>query len=593
MAKRIEFKAYGGTGTLVGRCFLTLLALNAGDLATAEHKDDKCVIYQLDYDDIVPVGGANSDGAYFSNIIESYRKLHERGLKFLAPIAVEKHPLTLKSVRTKAYGKDEKKYSLESLFCSDRNRNEIRELLSSAFTTNPQSTTEEIERSNRDGCYGDLAVNGFISERLIVDQSFMAQKAYNDLETNLQDAIVFYAGSTDGGTANTMIDKDIESMLTYLQDRGKDIGHGRQFHVYGLRTTPYSKFKLQGSETDVKITKDILQDKFAMSRGVFQNIQRQNNAASNEDVHDYSYYYLNKGQRYWLDGLFVASSEKLDLTASEARKDNQFHPSHLVEFALAAQAMDAIANRLPNVSENTAHLYAYNDGADEKAGDIVQLNAFFGTAQVKYEFEILTANNIEGSIPLSKYIRAILLTLVTIKGQMIYDFANYQQEGAKYITDIFNGAHGDEDSVCPIVAEELKQFLEEVKFIVMALVEVMDFSKFEKSSRTVQFAEDALRYLYDRDNFNNAVATPAGASLSINTDNNFQIQLISTPTFSVVDEMSSIRFSAGNIFGGGKLKNEKAYLNKLQGTTTEQSARNIANNMIRRLFEVYLNYLNS
>ncbi|WP_295218023.1 hypothetical protein [Ruminococcus sp.] len=592
MAKRIEFKAYGGTGTLIGRCFLTLLALNAGDLATDDHKDDKCVIYQLDYDDIVPVGGEMNDGTYFNNIIEDYRKLHNRGLKFIAPIDIQKHPLTLKSVRATAYGIEEDKYSLESLFCSKKHKSEIKELLSSSFTTNANTNTEEIERSNRDGCYGDLAVNGFISERLIVDGSFQKRKAYNDLAGNLQDAVIFYAGSTDGGTANTMIDKDILSMLYYLKDNGKEIGHSRQFRVYGLRTTPYSKFKLVGQADDLKITSDILRDKFEMSRGVFRNIKSQNEKADNSDVEHYSYYNIGINQNYWLDGLFIAGSSKLDITAQEARKDNQFHPSHLVEFALAAEAMDAIANRIPQLHEESPHLFAYNDGVDEERGDVVTLNTFFKNASVKYDCSVLLQNDIDGSVSYAKYVRAILLTLVTIKGQMIKDFSDWNN-GVRisYVKDIFKSAEPAADEVTPFIAQELQAFLNESKFIVMTFVEMMDFSRFDKpSSLTVGFVEDAVRYLYERDNFNNAVTLPSGSCLSIDTDNGYQIQAIANPMFTVLDEMHTMPFGPGGVFSKANLRSEKLYLNS-QGATAAESGRNIANNMIQRTFEVYLNLL--
>ena len=73
--KRIEFKAYGGTGALVGRSFITLLALNAADLARPETKNDQCFIYQLDYDDKNAGAGQKNDGTQLNAVIHAYQKL--------------------------------------------------------------------------------------------------------------------------------------------------------------------------------------------------------------------------------------------------------------------------------------------------------------------------------------------------------------------------------------------------------------------------------------------------------------------------------------------------------------------------------------
>ncbi|MBQ7002946.1 MAG: hypothetical protein IJN57_03095 [Oscillospiraceae bacterium] len=583
--KRIEFKAYGGTGTLIGRSFVTLMALNACDLAGSEHQDDECVIYQLDYDDQRPVGNTTNDATYFKHVISCYNQLHNRGLKFIAPISMKIAPYTLKNVRAHAYGANEDLYSLESLFCSGRNKQEIRELLSSAFTTDPESTTEELERSNRDGCYGDLAVNGFISKRLLVRRSFHNVGMYRDLAGRLDGAQVFYAGSTDGGTANTMIDKDIESLLDFLAATGVDTGHNRPFRLYGLRTTPYSKFELNGNDADVAITAPILRDKFEMSKGVFMNIQRQNDNPDRE-----SYYYLDPNRSYWLDGLFIGASSTLDLTSAEAKKDNQYHPSHLVEFALAQQAMDAIAGRLPQLPESTPHIYGYNDSAE----DFITLDGFFKESRVKYSYEVLTDNKPpESTIELSKYIRAILLTLVTIRGQMIADFANYN-DCPDYVDDIFHKCHGDEPTVCPLVATELKKFLDESKFIVMTFMNIMEYSKFDHGAQIVRFMENAIQYIYDVDNMGRPITRPAERTLAViqnDAGTDFEVRFEAFPEFWALDEMSRIRFERGGVFGGGKLKHEMFYLNH-QGQSAQDSASIIANNMIKRTFEMYLSVLN-
>lgn len=579
--RRIEFKAYGGTGSLICRSFITLMAMNAGNFITQDgkYKDDKCIIYTMDYDD---EGDAVhvTDGSYLKTIIQKYNLLHSRGLEFIAPIALEESSLSLKSVRNFAYGTKETTYSLDSLFCTGIKGNEIKQLLTSAFTSDPNSATQEIERSNANGCYGDLAVNGFISEKLMATKAFSALNAYNDLSGNIDNAVVIYAGSTDGGTANTMIDKDIESLIEYLASQKHDVGTGRRFKIYGLRTTPYSKFSVsRGGEQDIEITEDILRDKFEMSKGVFENIQNQNNEAL-ADSSLFSYYYLDNSHKYWLDGLFIASSSVLDQTNDMARKDNQFHPSHFVEFALAAQAMDALSGRLPSSDDNIPHLYAYNDGADNAKGDKVNLSGFFGKASVNYNFKYYTMEGNSNSIPLSKYIRAVFLTLVTIKSDMIDDFRNYSSPKT-YIKDIFHKAEGAMSTVCPCVANELVKFIDEAKFIVMCMTDMIDYSKFGKQDSTIHLVEEAVRYLYSEDNFGCPI--PATA---IHVDaSSFRIEK-GASNASILNRFSSMPFKKGSL-GGKKLKSEDVYRNEI-AEDVNITGRNIANNMIRRLFEVYV-----
>ncbi|MBP0972814.1 MAG: hypothetical protein J5851_02800 [Oscillospiraceae bacterium] len=603
---RIEFKAYGGTGSLLGRCFLALLALNACDKANASA--DKCVIYQLDYDDEPPETDAHNDATYFKDVcIANYIKLHNRGLNFLAPIALERSTLTLKGVREKAYP-DERIFSLNSLFCTGNHQAEIAELLSSSFTTG--SNSSEMQISNANGCYGDLAVNGFISERIIETNAFAKMGAYTDLVANPNDAVVFYAGSTDGGTANTMIDKDIRSLLHHLKASGVVVDHSRKFRLYGLRTTPYSKFELTGSQLDVAITSSILRDKFEMSKGVLENIASQNDRAARSqnagDVDSYSYYNLNDGSsntnctEYWLDGLFLAGSQTLDVTAWQAKKDNQFHPTHFTELALAMQAMDAIANRLP--ANDGPCVYGYNDGGNNDGRrEPVTLQSFFGNANVSYQYEIYDSQLKYGvsSFPLDKYIRAIMLTLVAIKSRMIDDFNNtsYSQP---YVQDVFNGSDPQNiPAVGPLVAAELQNFLNEAKFIVMALYDAMAYSGFGGTDAPIKLMEEEIKYIYSSDTLNNPITIPSSRSLLIDEEGSqipgyCAISLAGASTEGevpnyVLDSMHSFNYHDGGLFAGAKkkLKGEELFL-KCGGAADTATAAKIANNMIKRTFETYL-----
>ncbi|MCR4645531.1 MAG: hypothetical protein K5695_09020 [Oscillospiraceae bacterium] len=591
---RIEFKAYGGTGSLVGRCFLALLALNACDKVYSP--DDKCVIYQMDYDDEPPGASGQNDAYYFKDVcFENYKKLHERGLHFLAPIEVELSRVTLKSVRDYAYP-NETEYSLNSLFCRGKNSGAVQELLSAAFTAG--SGSSELRLSNAHGCYGDLAVNGFISERIIETNAFKEMHVYDDLRANPQGAIVFYAGSTDGGTANTMIDKDVRSLLHCLKGGNIAVDHSRPFKLYGLRTTPYSKFELVGSESQLAVVSSILRDKFEMSKGVLENINTQNELAAgkqNAGIDDYSYYNLNDGTTdYWLDGLFIAGSDSLDVTAWEAKKDNQFHPTHFTELALAMQAMDAIANRLPNLPQNVPCIYGYNDGGNVDGNrNPVTLQSFFGDRSVSYEYEIYDSQaGGEGAFDLAKYVRAILLTLVAVKSRMVSDF-RYPNSAPEYVRDIFRHAENDMDTVCPLIADELEKFLEEAKFIVMALYDAMTYSTFGAGSSPIALMEEEIKYLYSTDTLNNTISMSANDSLSIDDQVPFcKVELrakTANPQFYVLDMMHTFNYHDGGMFSGKKKKliGEELYLN-FGGGADPRTAALIANNMIQRTFETYL-----
>lgn len=321
---------------------------------------------------------------------------------------------------------------------------------------------------------------------------------------------------------------------------------------------------------------------------MFENIQRQNAGADNSDVHKYSYYYMQPNTNYWLDGLFVGSSDKLDLTADTAKKDNQLHPSHLVEFALVQQAMDAIANRLPSDNGGaTPHLYAYNDWCTVTNGinnGSVTLKSFFKNMAVSYNYGLLHTAEDGTGIKLSKYIRAVLLTLATVKGRLISDF---QELNASYITKgIFKGAGDELEVVAPHVVQELQDFLKEAKFIVMTFVDLMDYSKFDSSDTPVDFVESAIRYIYNDNN-----PMPAGCGLSVEEtgENNYRISASQNPEFPLLDDLANTRFEVGGIFGGGKMSSIKPYLNiPLQSATNADSGRNVANDIIRRVFEVYL-----
>lgn len=609
---RIEFKAYGGTGALIARSFVALLALNACDRAVvAEAEHDQCVLYKLDYDEVPALAGSYTDASYLDECVEYYQALAKRKLGFLTPMPLQVDTHKLKTIRDEAYGitaNMENNISLRSLFCQGANADAIYELLSSAFTADINSNSTEIERSNKEGCYGDLAVNGFISERIITQQAFMRSGIYDSLGAAIDTKpIIFYAGSTDGGTANTMIDKDVRSLLHYLNENVRvPVDSGRTFQIYGLRTTPYSYFdSSNGTELDKKITASILADKFPMSIGVFKKIRDRNQTAQANDpnIDNFAYYNDGNGKNYWFDGLFVAGSDKLDITGSEAKKDGQFHPTHLVEFALAEQAMDAIAKRLPQVPDGMEHLFGYNDGGDNSAGVTSTLEKFFSKVKVRYAFEYYDKENAVGNtvtVPLEKYIRAFFLTLVSIKGRLLPKFKAYsgkdgkrEKKKEKCIWYLLNDDSEVYDEYIDKAAAEMEKFLKEVKFIAMTFANIRDYARFghkESDFFICDFVEAAFKYVYEKDNMGTQNDIPGGSELAI--DNNcgaIKIAPASEFNFEVIENMHEFEFHEGGMFAKADMRAEKdVYPEKFIAGTPDETGFNIANSYIKRTFENFL-----
>lgn len=586
----IEFRAYGGTGQLIGRSFLSLMALNAANLATDEHKNDKFVYYQMDYDDAEAVGGQDNDANYVKKAINSYNKLNKRNLGFIAPIAVTLSPVTLKKVRDTAYSDlrpgPNFNYSLDSLYCRSNNSAEIKELLESAFTSDQSDVVEEIQRSNKDGCYGDLAVNSCICERIIVNQAFQRSGAYADLASDINNAKVIYAGSTDGGTANTMIDKDVESLLRFLSSSGIEIGQGRTFNLYALRTTPYSKFKLEGKALDVAITKEILQNKFSMSKGVIEYIKERNVNADATDVRKYAYYKKDSATPYWFDALCLTSSDSLDLTCSEAHAENQFHPSHYVEFTAAKQAIDLIAGREEQTSDE--RLYTYCDGASPENNERIILEKYLKDNKVVYNAEYVRQDDLGGdSIELFKYIRAILHTVVAIKSRMIKDFKEHNED---YVNAIFKKS-GAIDTVAPKVAANLEDFVNETRFLIYNLADLKRVSKMGKNDPVVDLFEDEIKYIFDRDIEGNDTKLLDGQFLSID-ESTMRLCVSSNPTFPALNEINKYKLMDKGYLTTALLKKTWTLYSDINTGNDNIDAEKIANIMIKIVFELSLYSLN-
>ena len=140
---RIEFKAYGGTGELIGRSFIVLMALNTCNILRDD--SNECVIYRLDFDDNDPKGDINNDYKYLSDIVEDYRALHERNLGFLAPVSIKMDNHSLKTIRAMVYP-NESVYSLRSIYIDNTNdaqkQEQIESFLTGIFTSNPNDAQQ-------------------------------------------------------------------------------------------------------------------------------------------------------------------------------------------------------------------------------------------------------------------------------------------------------------------------------------------------------------------------------------------------------------------------------------------------------------------
>lgn len=597
---RIEFKAYGGTGELIGRSFVVLMALNACNISKDE--SNECVIYRLDFDDNDPKGDINNDYKYLSDIVLDYKALYERKLGFLAPIALKMDNHSLKAIRAMVYP-NESTYSLRSIYINNTNdaqkQEQIESFLTGIFTSDPNDPqqTKELERSNRDGNYGDLAVNSFINERIITENAYAQSGIYNDLQTAITagaNSIVFYAGSTDGGTANTNIDKDIQSLLNTFANVART-----DYRLYSLRTTPYSKFEQTENDTadnavDRAITERILKNKFQMAKGVLERIDKQNHDPARPHYYDFE-----DGKDYWLDGLFFGCSNTLDVTAHKIRKDNQFHPSHLVELGLAKQAMDAIAGRLP--AANGEHLYVYNDGGGRIDGQTVETvtpEKFFEDATISYKPKICAWSS-KDTHKLSTFFRAFLLTLVTIQSGLIPDLQECKETGRTnrmYLRHLFCtkvSLFGDITTapnmpdLCGFMADDLIKFVKQCKFIVMAFSNVMEVSTFNVGS-PVKFAESEIKYLYDTDLEGNPIEGTRLTILKDEATNRFSIAPCTdgNPKFPCLASFPTCRFKSQES-GGQQLLQKEQITKKITGDPPSKGIQ-LANNMITRIFEWYL-----
>lgn len=342
----IWIRAYGGTGNLMARAFVNLMILSPLKDTAAKIK-----IFLMDYDDAVVEGNDNSE---LQNLVQFYNDLHNMKLKGMAANEIELITGKLPIVRRGTYDvSPSHEFSLSSLFGEDKS-----DILRSCLTS------AQIGASNQKGNYGDLARNSVIAKPMEISGKF--DDTYESF--NLASTIAFFLGSTDGGVANTVLDRDLYALCNYITANGGTLGNARGYRLYSVRSLPYKKHATNSSEARVQADAErILKQMVAQSMGVIGNIKRKTN-------------YVKSGNQttdYILDALFLAGYNVPNSGAfsdtnryigdiKEAHTENQSHMSHGTEMVAALMMIDVLNYSLPTSNGNKA-IYAYN--AEESANN--------------------------------------------------------------------------------------------------------------------------------------------------------------------------------------------------------------------------------
>jgi len=223
-------------------------------------------------------------------------------------------------------------------------------------------TSSQIGASNQKGNYGDLARNSVIAKPMEIGGKFDSTYA----SFNLASTIAFFLGSTDGGVANTVLDRDLYALCNYITTNGGTLGKTRGYRLYSVRSLPYKKHTTSSSDAKVQADAErILKQMVAQSMGVIGNIKRKTN-------------YVRSGNQttdYILDALFLAGYNVPNSGAfsdtnryaggtKEAHTENQSHMSHGTEMVAALMMIDVLNYSLPTSATEKA-IYAYN--AEESA----------------------------------------------------------------------------------------------------------------------------------------------------------------------------------------------------------------------------------
>lgn len=339
----IWIRAYGGTGNLISRAFINCMMM-----APLKDSGSKITIFLMDYDDTV---AGDNDNSILQDLSQYYNALKGMNIPGLAANEINIVTGKLNEVRYNTFNLTlnmPTTFSLQSLFGIQR-----AELLKYCLTT------EQISASNDKGAFGDLARNSMIAKPMessgAFDNTFQGFNPASDI-------IAFYLGSTDGGVANTILDRDLNALCQYIQTKGHPLNDKRSYKIYSVRTLPYKKHSTNDPNPDIsEIAKRILNQMVAQSKGVIDNINDKPNYV----------YTGGSPSDYKLDGLFIAgydvtNSARFNDTnnyngvAPTAHIQNQSHFSHSVELISALMMIDAINNPNLGLGAGRKAVYAYN-----------------------------------------------------------------------------------------------------------------------------------------------------------------------------------------------------------------------------------------
>lgn len=339
---KVKVRAYGGTGSLLARSFVNLLVVNP---IPCERVD----IDLLDLDQSSQQGqngGSQNDFQDVLKAVEAYKALHNLGLRFIAKPVISDPRKPLKDIRSRALGIEDGDYSVQSVF-----QPTSQTLMLSCMTI------KQFKAQNADGCHADLSRNAMIAYAMQTSPEGFAQEHAQKLEA---DDTVIYMGSTDGGTANTFIDPDLEALI---EKNAVNDGDREKFRVYSVRTLPYKRIPVPDGNAEAEARNE---DLVAKSVGVLRNIKEKTNYVAT--------YQAGPGNNierantnYLLDALMFVGTNTTDASklqdtncrVGDFKTADQHHKSHTTEFVAALTMIDSLFKKLQRPTK--AGYYIYKD----------------------------------------------------------------------------------------------------------------------------------------------------------------------------------------------------------------------------------------
>lgn len=502
----IYLRAYGGTGGLIARAFIAMMVTNPikGNPEINVTRMD----LDIDADD-----NQTTDYTYIDNLIDAYNNLHNMGMECIASSKIINNNTgaSLREIRDHSFGVDDgnPNYSIQDAFINDDN--EIKKLMLSALSN------EQIESSNYDGAYGDLARNAFIAYPLTLKDGFASFVDFDKMNT--QGNKVFYIGSTDGGTANTLMDPEIKSFCEYIKNNNKK----RNAEIYGVRTLPYKTHSINSEKKEVKKDAErIARDMVAQSAGVLKNI-----ITNDKNSSHYNYYRKSVARtqnddnssektpkdRYWLDGLMligydVNSSADFDNTnydKNKAATSQQYHKSHITELGAAMMIIDA-ANDKVKTSAGTDPVYGYLVEENNKH----KITAEKFLPDYGFDSFMMKPDNKDKYIPISvkERVRLCVHLYAFVKLHMVKHFSEEVTKGKlrhaeKYVR-LLNDSIGLlkdplKHNFMEGIHTKLLDFIKNMKYFLEMLYNVQEESRFGGTTKVCIVDNDALK-LFVEDN---------------------------------------------------------------------------------------------